>query len=82
VRKYTNPNKFLWICPSCGDHKTSGGSGHINAQACGHMRNEHKEECLIVINGVLGYDFGQFIKTGLDLGVKHRSSKSGVKNNG
>ena len=41
MKPYKNPNKFIWRCPICFEEKRSGGQGHIRAQACGHMRNEH-----------------------------------------
>jgi len=41
MKAYKNPQKFVWICPICFEEKTSGGQGHINAQATGHVRKEH-----------------------------------------
>ena len=77
MRPYTDPSKFLWICPICGEKKTSGGQGHIHAQACGHMKNKHLEAC---IDGN-ALDMGQFIAPGLELGREWRSSnKTGDKN--
>ena len=71
MRPYTNPQKFLWICPICGEKKTSGGQGHIHAQACGHMKKEHLEAC---IEGNM-LNMGQFIEPGLELGRKWRISE-------
>ena len=74
MKPYTNPQKWLWICPICGEKLTSGGQGHINAQACGHMKKKHLEAC---IEGNT-LNMGKFIAPGLKLGNEwRRSNKSG-----
>lgn len=69
MKPYKDPYKFVWICPICGEEKHAGGMGHINSQACGHMRNKHPDDCF---DGK-GYDMGQFLLPGLELGKNRRS---------
>ncbi len=80
MKEYPNPRKFHWACPICFKEKWSGGLGHIQAQACGHMRRKHDRYETAGMYITLGLNLARlkdrqgYIEAHLEknqLGVKH-----------
>jgi len=64
VKPYTDPSKFLWVCPICFEEKTAGGDGHCRAQACAHMKKTHNVYEFAGDYYGLGLTIGRYFREG------------------